>query len=191
MQLIVFPLTFVGYVSIYIVKCSSTFHSVPTPLASISASFIIVERSKSLSHVIFLITFIPSFRVKLSYILFSLIFFWWIAFFASNKISIIFHHVWLISKSCSIELFDLCLNEKLFSLIAFFFIQNLDINIIKIVMIADLIFTIFLHWTKAFEVGLLTNLQNRFFQFVDNRIFFLLWVPLQNEKEHFFYFREG
>ena len=163
MKLVIFPFTFVCDVPICIIQSSSSLHFVLIPLSCVPTTFIIIESSKSLSHVVFLITFIPSFWVKFSNILLSLITFLWLIVFTANQITLFFHHIWPISQNFLIALFCLFLIEQLLSMVAFFFIQYLSINFIKNIMMTGLIFKILLWRTKANKVGFGSNFENRFF----------------------------
>lgn len=64
-ELIIMPLSFIGYRSIWIVKSTIPFHLVVFPFSSVLASFFVNELSLSVPHSIFLETFITSANVIL------------------------------------------------------------------------------------------------------------------------------
>ena len=63
------PFPFVGKLSIRVIERSSALHFVIHPFPTIFPSFFVVERSKSISHMIFFITLITASTVLLSHII--------------------------------------------------------------------------------------------------------------------------
>lgn len=64
-ELVIMPLSFIGYCSIRIVQCAISFHFVIFPFSSVLASFLVNELSLSVPHSIFLESLIASANIIL------------------------------------------------------------------------------------------------------------------------------
>lgn len=69
MKLVLAPLSFISKLSISIVKCSSSLHFIFEPLSRISSPFLIIKRTKSVSHTILFISFKTTTTVLLCHII--------------------------------------------------------------------------------------------------------------------------